>query len=161
MSRRSAWLSLLLGISVPLLMCLFFVIRNHQRVQAQLHLVHTLQADSVRFVTLYPFSHSSLISRPLILRDRQTIAQLVQAYHHLLPARAGDGRLSGNWQVTVIFTAYNQREINSDIYHTEYADLVRVALREATEPMSISDLLASQNQELSHFLLAHLRQDDN
>jgi hypothetical protein len=161
MSRHTAWRPFLLLIPLLLLLSLFFVVRSHQRVQTQLHLVHALQADSIRYVTLYPFSYSSLITSPLILRDRHTIAQLVQAYHHLRPERAGDGKLSGSWQVTVTFTTYSQREINSDIYHTEYADLVRIALPETTEPMNIGDLLASQNQELSHLLLACLTQNNN
>lgn len=115
-----------------------------------------LRPDSIRFITLYPFHKTmSLVNEPVVLHDRHAIADLVGAYHRLRPYHPGDGRLSGNWQVTVVFTMARQQEITSDLYHTDYADLVFLPTPAQTEPHGLDDLYASH--ELSTLLLQALK----
>lgn len=129
---------------------------HRQLTEANTQSLARLRPDSIRFITLYPFPKTrSLVNDPVVLHDRHAIATLVGAYHRLRPYRAGDGRLDGNWQVTVVFTTTRRQEITSDLYHTDYADLVFLPTPDQPEPHGLDDLYASH--ELSTLLLQALK----
>jgi hypothetical protein len=54
-----------------------------------------------------------------------------------------------------VFTTTRQQEITSDLYHTDYADLVFLPTPSQTEPKGLDDLYASR--ELSTMLLQALK----
>jgi hypothetical protein len=140
--------------SVPLIAVLCFLLaeKSNEAVRCQQETIHALKADSIRYITLYPYHKTySLLDDSIIIRNRQTIARVVNAYKHMRPQQAGDGRLDGSWQVTLTFTSYHKQEITSDIYHTEYSDLVFISTPVRREITGISDVLSSR--DISQVLL--------
>ena len=139
------------------IVCFFLADKSSKAVDFQQEAIHNLRADSIHYITLYPYHKTySLIDDSIIIRNRQTIALVVKAYKNMRPQQAGDGRLDGSWQVTLTFTGYNKKEITSDIYHTDFSDLVFIVTPVKSEMTSISDVLSSQ--EISQVLINALAQ---
>jgi hypothetical protein len=128
------------------------ILQSFRAVDAQQKLIRTLNTNDISYLTLYPnYDPNSLLDDSVNIYDRQIIAQLVSAYKHMRPQGAGDGKLSGQWQLTVTFITYDHRQIKSDIYHNEYSDLVFISTAVASERQNIDAMLASN--ELSQILL--------
>lgn len=155
MSKRPIQLIGIAFVVAVLLMLGREVLHNFRALGAQQEFLRGLQADDIAYVTLYPnYEPNSLLDDSVNLYDRQAIAEVVNAYKHMRSYRAGDGRLSGRWQLTVAFNTYDHRQITSDIYHTDYADLVFISTSVGRERRGLGDMLASN--EISHVILRAL-----
>jgi hypothetical protein len=144
------------AIGVAILLTLSWsVLQSFRTVGAQQECIEALNVDGIRYLTLYPnYDPNSLLDDSVNIYDRQIISQVVDVYKHMRAAGAGDGKLSGRWQLTLTFITYDHQQITSDIYHNDYADLVFISTPVSHEMKGIGDMLASN--EISQVLFKAL-----